>query len=76
MCERRPDGTIETCNAHDDIVKLTERLAQSVEQLSSRVVELEKTIRLLRNAAFLLVGMMMGTGALQVKQLLQLLGGA
>ncbi len=74
MCAEQPDGTIQTCSAHADLVGMTERLLQSVEQLSSRVVELEKTIKLLRNAAFLLIGLMMGTGALQVKEALTLLG--
>ncbi len=74
MCSQQPDGTIQTCASHDELVKLTERLAQSVEQLSSRVVELEKTIRLLRNAAILLTGVLLGTGVLQIKEALSLLG--
>ncbi len=74
MCSKNPDGTISTCGSHTDLTRLTEKLADSVEHLSIRVGELEKTIRLLRNAAFLLVGLMMGTGILQVKQVLTLLG--
>ncbi len=74
MCSKNPDGTITTCVAHTDMTRLTEKLTASVEQLSNRVFELEKTIRLLRNAAFLLVGLMMGTGILQVKEVLTLLG--
>ncbi len=75
MCSQQPDGTIQTCASHDELVQLTERLAQSVEQLSTRVIELEKTIKLLRNAAFLLIGVMLGTGVLQIKEVLVLLGG-
>jgi hypothetical protein len=74
MCSKNPDGTITTCSAHADMTRLAEKLTASVEQLSTRVFELEKTIRLLRNAAFLLVGLMMGTGILQVKEVLTLLG--
>ena len=74
MCAKNPDGTITTCSAHSDMTRLTEKLTDSVEQLSIRVAELEKTIRLLRNAAFLLVGLMMGTGLLQVKEVLTLMG--
>jgi len=73
MCSQNPDGTVTTCSAHADMVRLTERLTESVEQLSDRVVELEKTIKLLRNAAFLLTGVLLGTGALQIKQLISLL---
>ncbi len=74
MCSRSPDGSLETCSAHADMVRLTERLTETVEQLSARVVELEKTIKLLRNAAFLLTGVLIGTGALQIKEILTLLG--
>jgi hypothetical protein len=74
MCSQNPDGTVTTCSAHSDMVRLTERLTESVEQLSNRVVELEKTIKLLRNAAFLLTGVLLGTGALQIKEILTLLG--
>ena len=74
MCSQNPDGTISTCAAHEDMVRLTERLTESVEQLSERVVDLEKTIKLLRNAAILLTGVLLGTGALQIKELLTLLG--
>jgi len=56
------------------MVRLTEKLTEMVEQLSNRVVELEKTIKLLRNAAFLLTGVLLGTGALQIKEILTLLG--
>ena len=45
MCSQNPDGTITTCVAHEDMVRLTERLTESVEQLSERVVDLEKTIK-------------------------------
>ena len=74
MCSQNADGTITTCGAHTDMVRLTERLTETVEALLNRVVELEKTIKLLRNAAILLIGVMMGTGALQIKELLTLLG--
>jgi len=74
MCSQNPDGTISTCGAHADMLRLTEKLTESVEQLSNRVVELEKTIKLLRNAAFLLTGVLLGTGALQIKEALTLLG--
>jgi len=56
------------------MLRLTEKLTETVEQLSNRVIELEKTIKLLRNAAFLLIGVMLGTGALQIKEALTLLG--
>ena len=74
MCSQNPDGSITTCSAHADMVRLTEKLTEMVEQLSNRVVELEKTIKLLRNAAFLLTGVLLGTGALQIKEILTLLG--
>jgi len=74
MCSQNPDGTITTCSSHDDLSGLTEKLAESVEHLSIRVSELEQSIKLLRNAAFLLIGLMMGTGVLQVKEVLTLLG--
>jgi hypothetical protein len=74
MCSQNADGTITTCGAHTDMVRLTEKLTETVEALSSRVVEFEKTIKLLRNAAILLVGAMMGTGVLQIKEILTMLG--
>ena len=74
MCSQNPDGTITTCSAHDELTGLTEKLAESVEQLSLRVSELGQSIKLLRNAAFLLIGLMLGTGVLQVKEVLTLLG--
>ena len=75
MCSQNADGTVTNCAAHSDMVRLTEQLTKTVEELSTRVMELEKTIRLLRNAAFLLTGVLLGTGVLQVKEILNLLGG-
>jgi len=74
MCSQNPDGTISTCGAHADMLRLTEKLTESVEHLSARVVELEMPITLLRNAAFLLTGVLLGTGALPRKPALPLLG--
>jgi|GEM_PF-6997208 len=74
MCSKDADGTINTCAAHTDMVRLTEKLNESVDQLSTRVIELEKTIKLLRNAAFLLTGVLLGTGVLQIKEILTILG--
>lgn len=74
MCSKDANGTILTCAAHTDMVRLTEKLTETVEELSDRVVDLEKTIKLLRNAAFLLTGVLLGTGALQIKEILTLVG--
>jgi hypothetical protein len=50
-------------------------LAEKIEALTGRVGELERTMKLVRNVAYILIGVMLGSGALQVKQVLALLGG-
>jgi hypothetical protein len=63
-----------TCGVHSKLETLTDELTGMVRELSYRVVELEKTIKLLRNAALLLIGVLLGTGILQVKEIFMLIG--
>ena len=69
------DGELDvTCGVHSKLETLTDELTGMVRELSYRVVELEKTIKLLRNAALLLIGVLLGTGILQVKEIFMLIG--
>ena len=69
------DGELDvTCGVHSKLETLTDELTGTVKELSYRVVELEKTIKLLRNAALLLIGVLLGTGILQVKEIFMLIG--
>lgn len=78
MCSLRQDettGRIIQCEAHHDLMAVAKALSDSVTNLTSRVEELEKSVRTFRNAALLLAGMLVGTGVLQIKELLAFIGG-
>ena len=67
-----PRGWFKEAPMSTEDIKL---LAEKIEALTGRVGELERTMKLVRNVAYVLIGVMLGSGALQVKQVLALLGG-